>query len=63
MCLVINIIPDTGVPVPCRASVNCAGGPGDDLGMMTPRDCCVVNPQGLAYVPREGACIACVGEF
>ena len=47
----------------CRASTNCNGVPGDDLGPVAdPRDCCLGNPNGLAYVPREGVCIACVGE-
>ena len=47
----------------CRASFDCNGAPGDDLGSVTdPRDCCLGNPNGVAYIPREGACIACVGE-
>ena len=50
--------------VVCRATVNCTGGPGDDLGDTTTRDCCVNNPRGLAYVTNinEGTCIPCVGE-
>ena len=51
------------VGVVCRASVNCAGGPGDDLGRTTERGCCVDNPLGLAYVGSEGACVPCIGEY
>lgn len=48
--------------VVCRASVNCAGGPGDDLGNTTERECCVNNPSSRAYVDSKGNCIPCVGE-
>ena len=54
------------MPVMCRASVNCAGGSGDDLGVMTLGKCCacVNNARGLAYNPiGSERCVACVGEF
>ena len=53
-----------GQLVSCRASVNCAGGPGDDLGVAADgRSCCLDNPRALAYAPVGGEeCIACVGE-
>ena len=55
---------DTTTPVMCRASVNCAGGSGDDLGEMTLGDCCVNNPRGLAYsLIGSERCVACVGEL
>ena len=48
----------------CRASVNCAGGAGDDLGVAVDgRDCCLDNPRALAYSPLGSEeCIACIGE-
>ena len=49
----------------CRASVNCAGGPGDDLGVAASEEgCCLDNPTALAY-SRTGReeCVVCVGEF
>ena len=49
--------------VQCRASINCANGAGDDLGMAVDgRSCCVDNPRALAYIPSDGICIPCVGE-
>ena len=51
------------VGVVCRASVNCTGGPVDDLGRTTERGCCVDNPLGLAYVGGEGLCVPCIGEY
>ena len=52
------------MPVMCRASVNCAGGSGDVLGVMTLGNCCVNNSRGLAYNPiGSERCVACVGEF
>ena len=49
--------------VVCRASVNCNGQPGDDLGEMTDSECCIDNPNGLAYsVPGEESCTPCIGE-
>ena len=49
----------------CRASVNCAGGAGDDLGVAASGEsCCVDNPRALAYNPvGTEECVACVGEF
>ena len=48
----------------CRASVNCTGGPGDDLGVTVDgRSCCLDNPRALAYSPQGTEdCFACVGE-
>ena len=49
----------------CRASFNCAGGPGDDLGVAVDGEgCCLSNPDVLAYSPPGSVdCVACVGEF
>ena len=51
--------------VACRATSNCAGGPGDDLGVAEDGSgCCLGNPNALAYTPQGSEeCIACVGEF
>ena len=51
--------------VGCRASVNCAGGPGDDLGeAVDGAGCCLGNPNAMAYTPQGSEdCFACVGEF
>ena len=51
--------------VVCRASFNCAGGPGDDLGVAVDgTGCCLGNPDAMAYTPQGSKeCIACVGEF
>ena len=52
-----------GQLVTCRASANCTGGAGDDLGVAVDgRGCCLDNPRALAFVPSEGTCVACVGE-
>ena len=49
----------------CRSSFNCAGGPGDVLGVaMDEASCCLDNPNALAYIPLgSDECIACVGEL
>ena len=49
----------------CRATFNCAGGPGDDLGVADDGEgCCLSNPDVLAYSPPGSAnCVACIGEF
>ena len=51
--------------VGCRASVNCAGGPGDDLGVAVDgAGCCLGNPNSMAYTPVGSEdYFACVGEF
>jgi hypothetical protein len=51
--------------VVCRASFNCAGGPGDNLGVAADGEgCCLDNPDALAYTPQGSEeCNACVGEF
>ena len=47
----------------CRASANCVGGPGDDVGVTVDgRSCCMDNPRALAFVVGEGSCVPCVGE-
>ena len=55
----------TGQSFSCRASVNCAGGLGDDLGVAgSGESCCLDNPRALAYNPvGTEECVACVGEF
>ena len=49
----------------CRASFNCAGGPGDFLGVAVDgAGCCLDNPSAMAYAPQVSEdCFACVGEF
>ena len=49
----------------CRASFNCAGGPGDDLGVAVDgAGCCLVISNAMAYSFQGSEdCIACVGEF
>ena len=47
--------------VVCRASVDCDGGPGDDLGSMTIEQCCLNTPGSLAFSSGE-TCSACIGE-
>ena len=51
--------------VVCRASTNCAGGPGDDLGVAASGEsCCLDNPNGMAYSPLGSeSCFACIGEL
>ena len=48
----------------CRASVNCAGGPDDDLGVEANGErCCLDFPDALAYNPLgTEECVACIGE-
>ena len=48
----------------CKASVNCTGGPGDDLGVVADgSSCCLDSPRGLAYIPLgSDNCSTCVGE-
>ena len=46
--------------VVCRAQIGCTG---TDLGVMTPRKCCVQNENGLSYqVPGQEICTVCVGK-
>ena len=54
----------SGETVTCRASVNCTGGDGDDLGVAANgAACCLGNPAALAYSPSSSEdCFACVGE-
>ena len=50
--------------VQCRASINCDGTPGDNLGLMTVNDCCIGN--GFAYTNQSSTgddCTACIGEY
>jgi hypothetical protein len=55
----------SGQTVTCRASVNCTGGDGDDLGAAANgAACCLDNPAALAYSPPGSEdCFACVGEL
>ena len=45
----------------CRASSDCVGGPGDDLGVMTIEECCLETPNGLGFSEGE-VCSPCIGE-
>lgn len=59
----IHAVISVKAQVICRASVNCNGQPGDDLGVTTERGCCIDNPNGLAYsVPGGESCTPCIGE-
>ena len=59
-----NAVSVSGQIVTCRASVNCAGGDGDDLGVAARgADRCIGNPAALAYSPLGSEdCFACVGK-
>ena len=46
----------------CRASVDCNGAPGDDLGVMTIGQCCLETPNGLGFSEGE-VCSSCIGEY
>ena len=60
LCSVVSV---RGQLVSCRASTNCAGGPGDDVGVAVDgRGCCLDNPRALAFSDGEGSCVPCVGE-
>ena len=49
------------VTVLCRSTVDCDG---DELGLMTARECCVENETGLAYTfPDQDTCLVCIGEY
>ena len=49
-------------PVVCRASINCSGAPGDDLGVtLTIEECCLNVPNSLGFSEGE-VCSSCVGE-
>ena len=64
--ILINlVVPVRSRTVVCRASVNCGGGPGDNLGVAANgADCCLDNPRALAYSSQNSEdCYACVGEF
>ena len=55
--------PVSAQAVECRASSDCNGLPGDVLGRVTTgKECCVDNPNALAYVSGEEGCVPCVGE-
>ena len=47
--------------VVCRASTDCNGAPGDDLGVMTIKECCLNTPNSLAFSEGE-FCTPCIGE-
>ena len=52
------------VNVQCKASLDCNGALSNDLGLVaTARECCLDNPNALAYVSEEGICVPCVGEY
>lgn len=58
------VVSERAKTLQCRASSNCNGSPGDDLGTVaTATECCVENPDGLAFVSDEESCIPCVGEY
>ena len=46
--------------VSCHSSVGCD----NEIGVTTARECCVENPDGLAYtIPGQEICTPCVGKF
>ena len=49
--------------IECRASVNCNDVPGDVLERVaTGSQCCLDNPNALAFRTAEGTCEPCVGK-
>ena len=49
------------VSVVCRSTDSCRDG--DEIGVMSARECCVENSNGLAYtIPGQAACTVCIGE-
>ena len=59
-----NIVSVKGQFVTCRASANCTGGSGDNLGAAANgRSCCLDNPRALAYSTQGSEdCFACIVE-
>ena len=53
-----------GQNVSCRASPNCGGGMGDDLGVAASGErCCLDNPDAMGYNPQGTEdCFPCIGE-
>ena len=48
-------------PVVCKSNVDCNG---DDLGVMSARECCVNNPEGLSFTDQATEmCTACIGQY
>ena len=46
----------------CRASADCSGAPGDDLGVMTIEQCCTNDTiNGFGFSDGE-SCLPCIGE-
>ena len=52
--------PQHDVKVLCSSTVSCSGG--DEIGLMTARECCVKNPNGLAYKHANDSCSPCIGK-
>ena len=57
-----------GVRVSCRSSLNCSESSDDEIGIMTARECCVENSNGLAFTTTSQqsethVCTACIGEY
>ena len=47
--------------VECSTTIDCTN---SDLGIMTTRDCCIDNPNGLSYtIPGSEVCYVCVGKL
>ena len=65
LSIIVMSVRGQGLVVLCRASFNCAGGPGDDLGVVVDGEaCCLGNPDAQAYSPQGSEdCFTCVGEF
>ena len=54
-----------GQLVSCRASPNCGGGMGDDLGLAVNGErCCLDNPDAMGYILLSSEdCFPCIGEL
>ena len=52
--------------VSCRSTISCNATSDDEVGIMTARECCVENPDGLSYIVSDQTgvqtCTICIGE-
>ena len=48
----------------CRSTASCNATGDDEIGIMTARECCMENPDGLSYITVSGVqtCTICIGE-
>lgn len=57
---------DDDIMVSCRSTFSCNATGDDEIGVMTARECCVENQDGLSYIVSDQAgvqtCTTCVGK-